>query len=310
MSKNENSLMRGKGEPKENKAANKELDIARDDEGYLGKWRTASNSTKYFIRDGETPRQAFKRMHKVDLADKDYKKVNDEDTGIDDVLQLSPDLIKAFEEQERKKQQSKNEQLTAKDKVAIMKEKGAAFGGRTHEEYLPALLEAKKTVEAERAWRVSDYNGDVEEFKASHPNAKLHITDGGSTIAVDTDGDIIAVCKNKKDKTISGSQMLQLAVVNGGTKLDSYAGNHKFYCKNGFEPVSWCEFNEEYAPHDWKKNTDGYEKEPIIFYRYTGENSNEKWEEFCVRVPVSEDYDTAQKIRDSKIKENKENGNK
>ncbi len=199
-------------------------------------------------------------------------------------------------------EQKRVEELTKDANTGTINSKDIElFGGAKHKEYLDTLVQAKKTIEPEKAWRVDDYGGSIEEFKVSHPNATLHITAGGSTVAVEENGDIIAVCKNTGDR-VRGSELIQLAVANGGTKLDSYAGNHKFYCKNGFEPVSWCAFNEEYAPHDWKK---GYDKEHIIFYRYTGKKHVESLEEFYARVPVSEDYDTAMEIRDNKLKEDR-----
>lgn len=199
-------------------------------------------------------------------------------------------------------EQKRVEELTKRgENDKIDNTKREVFGGARHKEYLDALVTAKKTLSPKIAWRVADYGGSIEEFKVSHPNATLHITAGGSTVAVEANGDIIAVCKNDND-TISGSQMLQKAIANGGTKLDSYAGNHEFYCKNGFEPVSWCAFNEAYAPNDWKNS---YEKEPIIFYRYTGKKSIESAEEFYARVPASADYDTAMEMRDNKMEENR-----
>ena len=198
-------------------------------------------------------------------------------------------------------EQKRVEELTKRgENDKIDNRKREVFGGAKHKEYLDALVTAKKTLSPKIAWRVDDYGGSIEEFKVSHQNATLHITAGGSTVAVEKNGDIIAVCKNDND-TVSGSSLIQQAVANGGTKLDSYAGNHKFYCKNGFEPVSWCAFNEEYAPHDWDKNRD--KPEPIIFYRYTGKKSTESAEEFYVRVPASEDYDTAMEMRDNKMEE-------
>ena len=199
-------------------------------------------------------------------------------------------------------EQKRVEELTKDANTGTINSKDIElFGGAKHKEYLDTLVQAKKTIEPEKAWRVDDYGGNIEEFKVSHPNATLHITAGGSTVAVEENGDIIAVCKNTGYR-VRGSELIQLAVANGGTKLDSYAGNHKFYCKNGFEPVSWCAFNEEYAPHDWKK---GYDKEHIIFYRYTGKKHVESLEEFYARVPVSEDYYTAMEIRDNKLKEDR-----
>lgn len=51
-------------------------------------------------------------------------------------------------------------------------------------------------------------------------------------------------------------------------------------------------------PDDWKPE---YDKEPVIFYKYTGKATNESLEDFKNRVPESKDYFTAQKMRDDKI---------
>lgn len=82
----------------------------------------------------------------------------------------------------------------------------------------------------------------------------ISLNKGGSIVVVKPNGDIVAVCKNDND-TVSGSSMIQQAVANGRKKSDSYVGNHKFYCKNGFEPICWYEFNEEYARTTGRKNT-------------------------------------------------------
>lgn len=95
-----------------------------------------------------------------------------------------------------------------------------------------------------------------------------------------------------------GYQLLEKARDNGGKKLDSYAGNHEFYVKNGFEPVSWCQWVDEYAPDDWKSE---FGKEPIVFYKYTGNKNTISLEDFITKIPASVDYDTAMKIRDSEV---------
>ncbi len=95
----------------------------------------------------------------------------------------------------------------------------------------------KKTVDPSISWRVTAHT--VEELKEWYPSATFHTTEGGSTVAVTKDGDIISVCKYKDD-TCKGRDLLAMAVQNGGVKLDSYEGNHGFYDKCGFEPVSWC----------------------------------------------------------------------
>ena len=164
--------------------------------------------------------------------------------------------------------------------------------------FVNTLAEAKATVDPKRAWRVSSPNSAV--FDEEHPNAKKYTTPGGSTVAITPDGDIVAVCKNKNDKQVYGKQLIEFAVKNGGVKLDSFSGNHDFYTRNGFEPVSWTRFNDEekVRPDDWKPE---YDKEPVVFYKYTGKATNESLEDFKNRVPESKDYFAAQKIRDDQI---------
>lgn len=120
--------------------------------------------------------------------------------------------------------------------------------------------------------------------------------------------------------------MLKLAVANGGVKLDSYEGNHKFYIRNGFEPVSWCKWSDDLADmgwmnQDWLKanglpeniSTAALRKIPndqlnpkredIIFYRYTGKESPYTTREsFKASIPESVDYDAAKEARDKALK--------
>lgn len=129
----------------------------------------------------------------------------------------------------------------------------------------------KETKEASRkvnpdTWRVSDVN--IDEFREYHPDADCYLTPGKSTVAITKDGDIVAVCKHPDDK-YKGKEIIKMAVESGGTKLDSYDGNHTFYNKCGFEPVSWCKWDEQYKPHDWNESKN--KREDIIFYRYAGE---------------------------------------
>lgn len=174
----------------------------------------------------------------------------------------------------------------------------AKFGGRSSKDFAADIATAKASVSPEKAWRVTAHTQD--ELDKDYQGAKLHTTSGGSTVAVSQDGDIISVCKKQGDKT-TGRELLEMAIANGGTKLDSYAGNHGFYTKCGFEPISWCEFNQEYAPSDW--NPELYDKEPIVFYRYTGKQYTESLDDFLARVPASKDYDEAQKTRDSHLED-------
>lgn len=167
---------------------------------------------------------------------------------------------------------------------------------RSTAEFTSALTEAKATVLPEDAWRVS--SPDTEEFEKEHPNAKKYITKGGSTIAITPDGDIVGVCKKVGD-TIRGKDLIDFAVKNGGKKLDAFSGLYYFYRNRGFEPVSWTQFNEEYAPSDWVKGRD--EAEPVIFWKYTGNKTELSKEEFLNKVKPSEGYDEAKNVRDKEM---------
>ena len=179
-----------------------------------------------------------------------------------------------------------------------------SFGGADAPSFAKSLKTAYDKMEEtapEKAWRVTVHT--QQELEEEYPGAKLHITDGGSTVAVTKDGDIISVCKNPDD-SLRGKDLLKMAVANGGKKLDAYSGIFGFYTKCGFEPVSWCEFDEQYAPPDWVKGRD--EPEPVIFYKYTGNKSQfEDANEFFAAVPASADYGAAQETRDGQVEEEK-----
>ena len=88
-------------------------------------------------------------------------------------------------------------------------------------------------------------------------------------------------------------------IENGGNKLDAFGEDlYNFYTKNGFEPVSWTEFNREYAPDDWKPE---YGEEPVIFYKHTGKRTQESYEDFLKRVKPQKDYEEAKNARDKEI---------
>ncbi len=164
------------------------------------------------------------------------------------------------------------------------------------EEFVDALLRAKSAIVPENAWRVS--SPAAKEFDEEHPNAKKYVTKGGSTIAITPDGDIVGVCKKPGD-TVNGSDMLAFAVKNGGKKLDAFSGLYGFYTKNGFEPVSWTPFDEQYAPSGWDAQRD--EKEPVIFWKYTGKQTELPKEKFLNSIKPSKSYDDAKSIRDKEI---------
>ena len=155
---------------------------------------------------------------------------------------------------------------------------------------------AKATI-IKNAWRVDD-TYTVEDYK----HKKLFELCGGSTVAVTDEGDIVSVCKNAVGGD-RGSDLLKIAVANGGDRLDAFGEDlYHFYTKNGFEPVSWTPFNEEYAPHDWVKGRD--KPEPVIFYMYTGQTTSTSYSDFLSSISpcVGEDgYGDAMVIRNKLI---------
>lgn len=162
-----------------------------------------------------------------------------------------------------------------------------------------ALDDAKSTIDPRKAWRVDNEHAVKDYLKDT-----LITTPYGSTVAVTRDGDIISVAKKAGDKA-SGSDLLKMAVANGGKKLDSFDGNHAFYAKNGFEAVSRTPFDERYAPTGWDKELDA--PEAVVFYKYVGVGKvkNQTMSDVKKNIPSSEDYDTAMKIRDDAMKKNK-----
>lgn len=154
------------------------------------------------------------------------------------------------------------------------------------------IKEAKATVDERARWRVTVHEAD--EYRGH----KLYVTEKGSTVAVTSDGDIISVCRKKDDK-VRGSDLLKKAVANGGNKLDAFEGLYGFYARNGFEPVSWCEFDEEYAPEGWDKNKD--KKERIIFWKYTGKNYEGSKDDFLTKTKKSNSYDEAMEKRNNEM---------
>lgn len=175
----------------------------------------------------------------------------------------------------------------------------------TPENFGKALNEAKASRPESDAWRVDDTH-TTEDYV--NRGCQCYTSSGGSTVAVDKDGDIISVCKKAGDKSIRGSELLAEAVRMGGRKLDSFDGNHDFYTENGFEPTSYTTFNEEYAPAGWKES--GCGREDVIFYRYVGigkvkYTDLEAFKQSVKPYTGENGYDEAMKYRDSLVGRNK-----
>jgi len=170
-------------------------------------------------------------------------------------------------------------------------------------QFIGALKQAKKMTDPEDAWRVS--LATQKEYDEDHPGAKFYTAKDGATVAVDREGDIISACAiaGKKGGETRGKQILDFAVKHGGKKLDSYSGNHGFYVRCGFEPISWCEWDDEYKPGDWNESRDN--REPVIFYKYVGKGNvkaTENWRDFVDSVKPSKDYGAAKAERDRRVR--------
>ncbi|MCR4622657.1 MAG: hypothetical protein K5663_11310 [Clostridiales bacterium] len=182
---------------------------------------------------------------------------------------------------------------TPTEAIERSKQEASGSGARkvSAAEFIKTFHTAKATVPPEDAWRVdSTYTREDYEHK------DCYVMGEGSTFAVTGEGDIVSVCKNQTD-TVKGHELLREAVKNGGDRLDAFGKKlYNFYTRNGFEPVSWTEFDESIDLPGWVKGRD--EPEPVIFYRYTGRQTAESYGNFLLRVKPSADYGAAQAIRD------------
>ena len=159
------------------------------------------------------------------------------------------------------------------------------------------LIKAKANTPPEQAWRV-DSSHKVKEYQGD----QLFAVGKGSCVAVTPDGNIISVCRSGEDAdTLKGRQLLEIAIAHGGKKLDAFGKRlFLFYTRNGFEPVSWTPFDYQYKPPDWVEGRD--EREPVIFYRYTGKKISVTYEEFLASVQASKDYGSAERYRNDSMK--------
>lgn len=175
---------------------------------------------------------------------------------------------------------------------------GALKKIESNEQYHNTIATAKEAQSENKRWRV-----DVHEA-GDYEGCKKIVSEGGSCAAVTPDGDIISVCKNPNDKTVSGRDIMAKAVEEGGVKLDSFAGNHDFYVKCGFEAISATPFNEQYAPEGWKAGRDA--PELVVAYKYVGKgnvkNVTEEQMKASVKIFEGENgYDEMIAFRDAQI---------
>lgn len=89
---------------------------------------------------------------------------------------------------------------------------------------------------------------------SEYKDMKLFVTeDGGSGFAIKSDGDIVSVFSSGGGAVHS---MLELAVEQGGTKLDAFnTVLPKLYAINGFKEVGRDSWDDQYMPEGWDKET-------------------------------------------------------
>ena len=235
-----------------------------------------------------------KDIERGDVANKPPENWEEIKTRLENTSAFT-NLEELTETQKEKLKKQRHEAYQRRAEEKRYKKVASKIEMKTPEEFAEIIKTSKTSLPETIAWRVDAHT------KEEYNNVKLFTSKGGSCVAIKPDGDIVSVCKNMNDKGTKGSDLIRFAVENGGIKLDSYDGNHNFYTKNGFEPVSYVTFNEEYAPKDWKKGVKGYEKEDIIFYKYTGKKNETKWKDIKTNIKHFADYEDAMKYRDGLI---------
>ena len=87
-------------------------------------------------------------------------------------------------------------------------------------------------------------------------DAKLFRTEHGGGFAIKPDGDIVGVFQSPNAPANSSYAMMQLAIKQGGKKLDAFATMlPKIYQTVGMKPVSRVKWSDEFAPEGWDKAT-------------------------------------------------------
>ena len=183
---------------------------------------------------------------------------------------------------------------------------GPKFLDATPEEFAKAISAAKKQCSSENAWRVDAY-------PASHyKDSKARIvTQKGSCIAVQANGDMISLCRSaNEDDDVKGYMLMKEAIRRDGDRCDTFEGNFNRYVRNGMMPVSWIRWNPDpdIRPSDWKEGEN--EPEDVIFFMYTGHNElidKDKWKETHPPIEGDNCYDRAMQIRDDALAEFKKN---
>lgn len=149
----------------------------------------------------------------------------------------------------------------------------------TRERWLECLNKNKLQYPKEKRWRVEDKCHD-----------KYFVVDG-NTFAIDKDNTISGITRNKESE-MTGSEILSMAVIRGGNKLQAFGkGLYEFYTKNAFVPVCTVKFDETKAP-------DGCcIKDTLVLYYYNGKKGKTPFDEFVKIAPEYENLKKAENFR-------------
>lgn len=112
------------------------------------------------------------------------------------------------------------------------------------------------------AEKVKNPRGWMVDVRGSYEGIRCFLTeDGKAGVAVTPDGDIVSLFSSARGDHRMET-LVPFAIEMGGRKCDCYGGGlQNLYARFGARAVGLVEFNEKYAPPDWRP---GYEKPPIV----------------------------------------------
>ena len=162
-----------------------------------------------------------------------------------------------------KRKEDDVDDLSKSEVEMIQSSSGPNFREVSAKEYAETISKAKAECVSKHAWRV-----DAKPESGYRDSKARIVTDKGSCIAVQSDGDIVSLCKRNGDNT-PATLLMAKAVDREGDRLDTFEGNYGLYRRCGFSPISWTPFNRDFAPDGWAESGD--KEEDIIFFAYTGD---------------------------------------
>ena len=172
----------------------------------------------------------------------------------------------------RRSNGSSSSRLVVHEPVSILKNEYSKYGWRTDVYYelnnddqcVDTFINSfKQSNEFQGKWAAQVHEYTAEEYK----RMRLFVSENGTSgFAIKNDGDIVSVFSSAKG---SSKAMLELAVQNGGRKLDCFDTYlPQIYRQHGFKEVHREKWNEQYKPENWDK--DFYSKynngEPDVVY--------------------------------------------